>query len=212
MITLTLSDPWFEYVRQGRKIYEGRRLKMSFFRTLSVGTLIKFKHYNNEGIEPFYARVIGILEFNSFQEALEQLPLSEVLPDVATIAEGVSIYEQYVSQRAQKQSGVCMLKIALARKEILRVLSPMLRELLWAINDYWDTIKIEHQAEALALYRRVAANSSLTVQILAPGDARFVVRFLENLGEITNIDSLMLLGSLRSACSIIVEVTDCPRV
>jgi ASC-1-like (ASCH) protein len=91
---MKLNSPWFELVREGKKIYEGRR-KMPYITKYKIGDIITFSHNTNTNtnIEPFNVVIEDILEYATFEDALNVLPLYEVLPiDNITIAYGIEIY------------------------------------------------------------------------------------------------------------------------
>lgn len=100
----TLNDPWFDYVKNGNKIYEGRRYiyKLSL---LTPGDIILFKHHINNNIKPFYKKIKQIYLFTTCEEALKHLPINEILPGIKTIEEGVKIYLKYVSLETQLKDG-----------------------------------------------------------------------------------------------------------
>ena len=106
-----LNSPWFELVKQGKKIYEGRRYTETIS-TIKKGDIITFKHYNNHKIEPYNVVVEDIIKYQTFEDALYQLPIHDVLPiENITIEKGVEIYKKYVSIATQIRDGVVMIKI-----------------------------------------------------------------------------------------------------
>lgn len=108
---MKLNSPWFELVKEGKKIYEGRR-KMPYITKYKIGDIITFSHNTNTTIEPFNVVIEDILEYATFEDALNVLPLYEVLPiDDITIEHGIEIYKKYVSLPTQIKDGIIMLKI-----------------------------------------------------------------------------------------------------
>ena len=110
-VVMHLNSPWFELVRSGRKIYEGRR-KTQKTTNLQIGQIIEMRHYTDKEREPYKVRIDDILYYPTFEEALRELPIEHVLPlDDITIEKGVEIYQKYVSLETQKKDGVILLKI-----------------------------------------------------------------------------------------------------
>lgn len=107
-----LNSPWFELVRDKKKLYEGRR-RTPKTSQLKTGDIISIKHYTKPDIEePYKVSIEDILHFQTFEDALKHLPLHDVLPiDDISVEKGVEIYQRYVSLQTQKSDGVIMLKI-----------------------------------------------------------------------------------------------------
>lgn len=117
MLTITLNSPWFEYVQQGIKHYEGRR-NTPKMRSISVGDTLEIRHHVDDTKQPYFVKVEDILYFPTFRDALSNLPIDHVLPNDRgtsyTIDEGDAIYQKYVSIPTQQKDGVVMLKITRA--------------------------------------------------------------------------------------------------
>lgn len=108
---MSLNDPWFSFVKDGTKKYEGR-VKRQNIMNLKPGDVIEFKHHtNHQKTQPFQRRVVKLLPFSTFEEALTTLPLAEVLPGVKTVQEGIDIYLKFVSLSTQKEHGIVMIQL-----------------------------------------------------------------------------------------------------
>lgn len=109
--TLSLSDPWFDHVKNGTKKYEGR-LYRGLPRYMKIGDLITFYPDDGESLEKsITCQIMSIHKFPSFKQSLEKLPINEVLPNVPTVDEGVEIYKKYASIESQNKFGVCQIEI-----------------------------------------------------------------------------------------------------
>lgn len=104
---MTLNDPWFNYVKDGTKIYEGRCNKKSYV----IDDQIIFAHHTDKTQQTFTKTVVEILYFKSFEEALTMLPISQILPNINTVSDGVDIYKKFVSLETQNKCGVIMIKL-----------------------------------------------------------------------------------------------------
>jgi len=104
----SLSDPWFGHIKSGAKIYEGRRWWAPTQR-MKVGDTIAFKSRATGEICP--KRIKKIVVYDSFETALQIVPLQDILPGVKTIAEGVKLYEKFVSLDTQSTDGVCIIEL-----------------------------------------------------------------------------------------------------
>lgn len=116
MEIITLHSPWFELVNSGEKIYEGRR-NTDNIKNIKVGKKIKIYRRINKDIidyltKPYDVIVEDKLYFNTFEEALNILPIKQVLPiENITINQGIEIYKKFVSLETQHKDGIVMLKI-----------------------------------------------------------------------------------------------------
>lgn len=116
-VNITLNSPWFELVKKGAKKYEGRR-KLPKYASLVEGDVITVSHHTDVTREPYYARVDVVLEFPTFKDALDALPIHEVLPiENITVEQGVEIYHKYVSQATQEKDGIVMIKLVVFTPE-----------------------------------------------------------------------------------------------
>lgn len=113
-----LNHPWFELVKIGKKIYEGRRLTDKTNK-YNIGDILLVKHYTDNTQEPYYIEIVDKIYFRTFEQALTILPINQVLPtldeSIRTIQEGIEIYKKYVSLETQNRDGIIMLKIKLKK-------------------------------------------------------------------------------------------------
>ena len=110
-LNITLNSPWYELMKDGKKIYEGRRATEKI-KNMKVGDILKVEHHVDKTLPSFYIEIIDKLYFKTFEEALNELNIHEVLPipDI-NVAQGVEIYKKYVSLETQLKDGVVMLKV-----------------------------------------------------------------------------------------------------
>jgi ASC-1-like (ASCH) protein len=113
---ITLNDPWFHHVQSGEKTYEGRRY-WGKTRQYQVGDFFEINHHTNSEALPFTAQILEIRIFKSFEKALQNLPIQQVLPGVSSVADGVAIYQKYVSLSTQEKNGVCMIKLKICEQK-----------------------------------------------------------------------------------------------
>lgn len=111
MHNITLNSPWFEYVRDGQKIYEGRR-RTTITDLLNIGDILIINHHtdptNNNN---FQVEITQFIHFKTFEDALNVLPLEQVLPSINSINDGIEVYKKYVSIPTQINDGITMIKI-----------------------------------------------------------------------------------------------------
>lgn len=100
----TLRQPWFDFVKNGVKKYEGR-LNRGFFGKLKVGD--KFTFVNDD--KKINVEVIEILHFDNFKEAYKKLG-KELLPTL--MGKSVSeIYNKCYDSKDIKKHGVLAIRI-----------------------------------------------------------------------------------------------------
>ena len=105
---INVSQPWFDYIKLGRKTIEGR-LNKGMFSQLKSCDIIKFVN-NNEYVK---VRVENIQYYDSFVQYLTLEGLERTLPDVYTIEEGVNIYYQYYTKEQEKEYRILAIHIQL---------------------------------------------------------------------------------------------------
>jgi len=110
--SLRLSDSWYGHVASGHKRYEGRR-RTPAVDAMRPGDTLVFTHASDPTLPALHCTVVAVLPFDTFRDALEALPLSEVLPGVATVDEGCAVYARFVSLPTQIRDGVCMLELTM---------------------------------------------------------------------------------------------------
>ncbi len=99
-----LSEPWFTLVSLGLKTVEGR-LHRGNILDIKIGDKVTFYNrdiFNREHV----VEVIKITRYSSFKEYLESEGLSNCLPGITTIEDGLSVYYKYFSKNDEKQYGV----------------------------------------------------------------------------------------------------------
>lgn len=113
---ISVGNPWFEYLKAGKKTWEGRcywKAALSY----KIGDTFEVKLWTSpsqESIpaEPFKLKIEEIRRFSTFEEALKQLGVESVLPEVKTLEEAVKIYLQFVSLKTQQDNGVAMFRVS----------------------------------------------------------------------------------------------------
>jgi ASC-1-like (ASCH) protein len=111
VFTLSLNDPWFKLIHDGTKKYEGRCFK-GIITEIKSGDTIQFKHYTDPDRSSYHKTVVAVHKFKTFEEALSTLPISDILPNINSIDEGVSIYLKFVSLKTQLEYGVVMIEVS----------------------------------------------------------------------------------------------------
>ena len=104
-MSITLNSPWFEYVEGGVKEYEGR-CHWKKCLEYKPGDQLNIRHHTDPSIPPFAATIIEIKTYKTFQEALEILPMSKVLPRETgeyTVKEGVETIKSMSNSRRKRR-------------------------------------------------------------------------------------------------------------
>lgn len=109
--TLSLQEPWFSFVKTGKKEYEGQ-LCRGLVRYMNIGDIIKF-YCDDKIADPVAVEITSVQTFNNFGESLEKLGLQKTLPGVGSVSIGEKIYSQFASAQSQDKYGVCQIGIML---------------------------------------------------------------------------------------------------
>lgn len=104
---ITIKQPWFNYIQSGVKTVEGR-LNKGQFAKFGVGSQITWKNP-----EKLFCRVkiTKITKYPSFKELLEKEGITRVLPNIADIPKGISIYRQYYTKKDEDKYGVVAIEM-----------------------------------------------------------------------------------------------------
>lgn len=105
---MNVGDPWFGYIQNGQKTYEGRRWWPKT-KVLQPGDFICFQRLGYP--ETCTKQIKQIYLFPSFVHALNTLDMDQILPGIKTVAEGAQIYRKFVSLETQQKEGICMVEL-----------------------------------------------------------------------------------------------------
>jgi ASC-1-like (ASCH) protein len=112
--TITVKQPWFNYIQAGVKKVEGR-LNKGQFAKFGVGQQILWQ---NAGKLNCLVKITKITKYPTFKELLETEGLQRVLPNIADITKGIDIYRQYYSKSDENKFGVVAIEMELANYSI----------------------------------------------------------------------------------------------
>ena len=101
-----VQEPWFGYIKSGKKIIEGRLNKGSF-QELKKGDIVHWKNIDNI----IKTKIISIHHHKDFEKMLKAHRLYNVLPNVRTYKDGVKVYNKFFSPFDVKKYGVLAIKI-----------------------------------------------------------------------------------------------------
>lgn len=96
------QDPWFSYLKEGKKPVEGRKGTPKY-REIRAGDCIRF--VKPEGGESFLMTVKKIDAFRSLDDYLNGVGLTNALPGVKTLEEGRNIYLQWSTEKQIAEHG-----------------------------------------------------------------------------------------------------------
>lgn len=111
---ITVNSPWYEYIDNGSKIYEGRRYSDKV-KHYQLGDTLIIKHHTDPLKPAIYRMIRDIHKYETFEQALTDFNnkgcLQQILPNIETIKEGCDIYKKYVSIETQLREGVCLIEL-----------------------------------------------------------------------------------------------------
>lgn len=102
---ISLSEPWFTFIKDGLKTVEGR-LNKGKFKKLKVGEAVEWFVRNTD--QKIKTKIKNIKRYVTFKEMLEKEGLDAVLPNkqIMSIDDGVNIYRKYYSEDDEKKYGI----------------------------------------------------------------------------------------------------------
>jgi len=106
----TLSDPWFDFIRDGKKTVEAR-LDKSWVKNLNPYDMIEFTRVssmsnNTKNIAKIHIIVTKVVRYKSFTDLFDDVGLDNVLPGKKNYDEGISVYLQWYTKNKEKELGV----------------------------------------------------------------------------------------------------------
>ena len=107
--SVTISSPWFGFIKSGKKKIEGR-LNFGYFSHLKENDIIRLS--NSEKTEVIKCVVKKIEKFGSFHELLDNERLKDVLPGIDTVEAGVEIFNKFYKPEDITKNGVLGITLA----------------------------------------------------------------------------------------------------
>ncbi|MCB1111783.1 MAG: ASCH domain-containing protein [Chlamydiales bacterium] len=108
VLQLHCQEPWFSYIKEGKKIVEGRKYTEKI-RKLHPGDKIEF--FN--GSDRFITEVVAIRVYPSIEEYLRKECVDNVLPGINEMDEGLRIYRQWSNDAEVDAWGFAAIQVAL---------------------------------------------------------------------------------------------------
>ena len=112
--TFECCDPWFTYIKEGKKVVEGR-LDSNKYKKLTINSYITLYDAKDEN-DFIVVRIMDIVKYKSFRDMIETETLNKVLPDIDTIDDGVAVYRQFYSEKIEKDKGVIAIHIKVVKE------------------------------------------------------------------------------------------------
>ena len=109
-----LSDPYYDYVKSGRKIWE-IRLKKGGWETLQEGDAVLLFRHGGRG-EFIVVEVLERKEYSSIREALEEVGVEGAIPQARSIDEALREYRRFYSEDKERKYGVVAFRVRTVAK------------------------------------------------------------------------------------------------
>lgn len=104
-IDINVSPQWFSQIKNGKKKVEGR-LHKGKFAALKKGHFLIITKDDQKHEDTIVCIITNLVKYPSFQSYLVQEGLSNTLPGVKTIDDGIQIYRNFYSEEKEKENGV----------------------------------------------------------------------------------------------------------
>ena len=104
-----LSDPYYDYVKSGRKIWE-IRLKKGGWETLREGNGVLLFRHGGRG-EFIVVEVLERREYSSIREALEDIGMESAIPQARSVDEALKEYRRFYSEGKERKYGVVAFRV-----------------------------------------------------------------------------------------------------
>ncbi|GEM_PF-2879689 len=104
-----LSDPYYDYVRDGKKTWE-IRLKKGGWENVTPGDAVLLFRHGGRG-EFIVVEIIERREFKGIAEALESVGVQNAIPQAQSVSEALSEYRRFYSEEKERKLGVVALRV-----------------------------------------------------------------------------------------------------
>lgn len=105
---LHCQNPWFSFIRDGKKIVEGRK-NLPKFRLWQPGDHVIFQC----GSEQFLTKIIAMRRYNDLLDYLNTEGVENVLPGVKSLKEAMDIYLQWSTKEEIAKIGFLAIEVQL---------------------------------------------------------------------------------------------------
>jgi ASC-1-like (ASCH) protein len=92
--TSKLQSPYYEFIKDGKKIYE-TRVYDEKRKKMKVGDTWTFTHNSDSSLDPVRTLITDIKIYKSFREAIQATGVEKLLPQINDVEEGIKIYEAF---------------------------------------------------------------------------------------------------------------------
>lgn len=106
MEQIHVQQPYFDYIKTGRKTIDGR-INKGKFAHLTEGQMIKIL-CDDEFVTAY---IVEIKRYHTFKEYLMCEGLPNTLPGINTVEDGCDVYYQYYTQQQEEEHGVLALHL-----------------------------------------------------------------------------------------------------
>lgn len=100
---MNVKEPWYGLIQEGKKTVEGRLLDDKR-KKYKKGDYIKF---NNQG---WIFQIKKLTVYKTFKDMLISEGLSNVLPNVASLEDGIAVYKKYYNKEDEERLGVVAIR------------------------------------------------------------------------------------------------------
>lgn len=100
-----ISFPWFNYLFEERKTWD-IRLKKNYWSDLIVGQSILYYGVVDNCGKVCCMRIIDIKIFDDLIELLKKIPFRDIMPDIASEKDAMSLFRKWYSAEDEKKYGI----------------------------------------------------------------------------------------------------------
>lgn len=102
------DEPYFTYMKEGKKTIEGR-LSKGLYAEVTSGDYIEVQNLTES--DSVVVKVVAVRNYDSFMDMLTHEDIYSVLPNISDVTGGVAVYEQFYTKEQQEAYGVVALKV-----------------------------------------------------------------------------------------------------
>ena len=106
--TFRVKNTYYNLIKSGKKKYEGR-LNKGLFTTVKLHDIINWEN----GDESVATKVLNIYKFDTFSNAIVNVGLMNILPNMKNLEDGVNVYKEFYTDEDEKKYEVLIFELIL---------------------------------------------------------------------------------------------------
>lgn len=109
-------EPYFSFLKNGKKTIEGR-LNKGKYKDIKSGDTIIVNLADDNKNGKIETEVLGVKKYDSFRELFKKEGFRKIIPDVKTEGEALMVYRKFYSEKMENKFGVVAIEGRVVKNE-----------------------------------------------------------------------------------------------